>query len=382
MDRLKIQHLKDWQSINDENCISLYMPSHRTGRDTTQDRIRFKNLLNQAENHLRERGLRDKQIKDLLNPLHELQQETPVWANMSDGFVVFRSENHFSFNQFPVSFDERVTVKNRFYLKPLLPLITGNGLYYVLGLSQKEIHLYEGSRFNLTRIDPDFLPGDLAETLRIEEFITSSQFHTSAPMQNAGQRAAIFHGHGAGEEDDKTLIKQYFREIDKKLTPFFDDRQVPLVLAGVGYLLPIYHEINTHPGLMKDGVKGNPDQLGKEEIHKKSWEIVSDHFNNDFNKTVEEYNQNKSADLAEFAIEPVLKAVNSGRVHSLMVSLDDEIRGVFDQSTLSVSKNGNHSDEDLLDLAAVKALEKGSKVYALGKNQMPDGKDVIALMRY
>jgi hypothetical protein len=45
-----------------------------------------------------------------------------------------------------------VVVSDRFHLKPLLPLLTGDGKFYLLTLSQEdEVKFFEGSRFQSSR---------------------------------------------------------------------------------------------------------------------------------------------------------------------------------------------------------------------------------------
>ncbi|HDI61237.1 MAG TPA: hypothetical protein ENF48_12955, partial [Desulfobacteraceae bacterium] len=59
MDRITLEELKatflenrfDW-------CVSIYMPTHRAGRQAEQDPIRFKNLLREVENRFLAQGLR------------------------------------------------------------------------------------------------------------------------------------------------------------------------------------------------------------------------------------------------------------------------------------------------------------------------------------
>ena len=58
MEMITREELERLFNLSNTNLISLYMPTHRMGRETMQDPIRFKNLLNQAENRLEGMGLR------------------------------------------------------------------------------------------------------------------------------------------------------------------------------------------------------------------------------------------------------------------------------------------------------------------------------------
>jgi hypothetical protein len=382
MERLSLDTIKSYFEINDPTCISIYMPTHRTGNETRQDQIRFKNLLQKVEDTLKERGYRDSEVDKLLKPILDLKQETPLWQHMSDGFVIFRSENHFSYNQFPVEFSEMAVVQHRFHLKPLLPLMTGNGLYYVLGLSQNKITLFEGSKFNIKEIDTSFLPENLVKALNIDEYFDSVQFHSGTNSGRA-ERASIFHGHGGAEEDQKEFIRQFFREINKNLTPFLTDREVPLILAGVEYLHPIYHEVNDHKGLLESGVTGNPDQYSNEELHEKSWQIVSKVFDDDLNKARKNASESKNSKKVTTELDTVLKSAHQGRIDTLFVAIDEYVKGRYDETKLELRlETKEETPEDLLDLCSIKTLLNGGTVYGLNRNDMPDGYQTVAILRY
>jgi hypothetical protein len=382
MKRLSIDSIKSYFEIKDKTCISIYMPAHRMGTEFRQDQIRFKNLTRQTEDQLRERGYRKDEIDTLMKPVHALRDNTPLWQHMSDGFVIFRSENHFSYNQFPIPFKELALVQHRFHLKPLIPLLTGNGLYYVLGLSQNKISLFEGTKHSLKEIEADFLPENLAKALNIDEFFETKQFHTSTAGTGT-ERAAVFHGHGGVEEDRKQLIRQYFREINKNLTPFLTDRQVPLVLAGVEYLHPIYHEINDHQGLLKNGVNGNPDQYSTEELHKKSWDIVSSVFNGEVHKARIAIEENLGTKRIAIDLDQVLKSAEQGRVETLFIARNEQVWGRYDEKNMELRlETKDETPEDLLDLCAVKTLINGGAVFSLDRNDIPKGYQTAALLRY
>jgi hypothetical protein len=83
-------------------------------------------------------------------------------------------------------------------------------------------------------------------------------------LSGKGKLSAITHG---DEVDSKENIKRYFRRIDKGLHELVRDERVPLVLAGVDYLHPIYKKVNSYPHLMEAGVGGNPERLSAKELH-------------------------------------------------------------------------------------------------------------------
>src|SRR6185436_3512316 len=87
-------------------CVSLYMPTHRVGREEQQDPVRLKNLLAKAETNLIANGLRRPKVQDLMRPAEELLADKDFWQHQSDGLAIFLSNEFFVKYQLPASFKE------------------------------------------------------------------------------------------------------------------------------------------------------------------------------------------------------------------------------------------------------------------------------------
>ena len=57
MDILTKVELEGLMRKEQQWCVSIYLPTHRTGTETQQDPIRLKNLLREAEKHLSAQGV-------------------------------------------------------------------------------------------------------------------------------------------------------------------------------------------------------------------------------------------------------------------------------------------------------------------------------------
>ena len=57
MEKLTLDQIKGLARQTASPSISIFLPTHRTGRETQQDPIRFKNLLRDAEKQLLGGGL-------------------------------------------------------------------------------------------------------------------------------------------------------------------------------------------------------------------------------------------------------------------------------------------------------------------------------------
>jgi len=67
MDKITMNTLRQaFLNSHPDRCVSLYMPTHRAGRETEQDPIRYKNLLREAEERLMANGLRSPEVQEML----------------------------------------------------------------------------------------------------------------------------------------------------------------------------------------------------------------------------------------------------------------------------------------------------------------------------
>ena len=179
MDILTKAELEQLMRKEEQQCVSIYMPTHRIGVETQQDPIRLKNLLGEAEKHLSNQGYGPRDVQKMLEPASKLLQASYFWQHQSDGLAIFLSGNSAHIYRLPLSFEELVMVDDHFYIKPLLPLITGDGQFYILALSQNDIRLLNGTRYGVSEVDTGQLVGSLEEANSFDGHQTSVQIHSS-----------------------------------------------------------------------------------------------------------------------------------------------------------------------------------------------------------
>lgn len=379
-----------------EPALSLYMPTHRAGDQVRQDPIRLKNLIDRAEEQLLDHGLRRPEVAAFVEPLHKLVPRHRFWQHQSDGLAVFLSPEVARYYRLPLDFEERVFVGDRFYLKPLLPLISGDGRYYVLALSQDEVRLLQGTRYSVGQVDLEDVPDNLAAALKWDDPERQLQWHTETGGQSdtvptsgwRSVRRAIFHGHGVVEEDDsKEVLLRYFHMIDDGVSELLAGQRAPLVVAGVDYLHPLYADANTYDHLVEDGIVGNPEEWSAAELHERAWQIVQPVFERDRREALARYEQAAGAaeGLASDRLADIVPAAYMGRIDTLFVATEVERWGTFDADTNAVAAlhaEPQPGDHGLLDLAAVQTLLNSGTVYAGPGEEVPGGNGAAAIFRY
>ena len=381
MDFVTMEELKVFLPRYSGWCVSLFMPTHRKGRATEQDPIRFRNLLREVEERLLEKGLRTPDVQQMLKPAQALSEEPGFWRHQSDGLALFFTSDTIHSYRVPLPFEELVVISNRFHLKPLLPLFASDGHFYILALSQNQVRLLEGTRHRVDEIDLEDVPESMAEALQYERFEKQLQFHTGT--SSGGARSAVFHGHDASDEA-KARILRWFHKIDDELSALLADGQSPVVLAGVEYLFPLYTEANTYPHLLEKGVPGNPEALSPEELHAQAWPLVEPVFKQAQEEAVALYKQLHGTGRTTAGVQEAVVAAHHGRVDVLFVAVGVQAWGRFDPTTDTVHlhEEPGSGDEDLLDLAAIQSILNGGTVYAVEPDQVPDHAHLAAVFRY
>lgn len=379
-------------------CVSIFLPTFRAGGERQQNPIRLKNVMRDVAARLEgDWGMRSPDADKLLEPIKRLVDDNSFWLHQQDGLILFRSPAVFKSFQVPMQLNELAVVEKRFHLKPLLPLLSGDGdgHFYILSLSRKNIRLLSGSRFRIDEIDLEAkgIPNSFTEALGdLERIPTQFQGGSSKSphrfsMGNKGM--PTFAGHGLAEDDLGAELRNFFERFDDALARIDIDRKAPVVLAGVEYLLPIYRDVaTTFQNICEDALTGNMEWEKAEDLHAAAWEIVEPHFLEDRRKSAERFGDLKGSGRVSTDLAAILPAAHEGRVDTLFVAGGVRVWGTYDtgkrkmkpQSDQKISpKNGN---EDLLDLAAVQAYLNGGKVFVVDPQEVPDSRHAAAIFRY
>ena len=380
MKNLTLDQIKGLAQQTASPSISIFLPTHRSGQDAQQDPIRLKNLLRDAEKQLLDGGMGPREAGALLQPAQALLDDANFWNHQHDGLAVFMSADDFHYYALPFSVEELLVVAQSYYVKPVLPLFTNNGHYYVLAISQNEIRLFEGTRYGVGQIDlPEGTPESLEAALRLDGPQKTLQMHP-------GGGGGMFHGQGPGDEEQKVWIEQYLNLVDTSLKEIFREQNAPLVLAGVDYLLPMYRKVSEYSNIMEEGITGNPDHLRPEELQEQAWRIVETYFQQETKKIVEQYQQLADTDKATDNVEEIVAAAFNGRVDKLILSVENQIWGAFNPKDGKVMRSSNGQSKKynlaLLDFTAMHTLQNGGTVCALSQDEMPTDSPIAAVFRY
>jgi hypothetical protein len=394
MDTLSNREFQELLEFGSPQCVSLYMPTHRTGREERQDPVRLKNLLGEAKEQLLERGADSRQLEPMLRPAESLLADTNFWQNQDDGLALFIGPSFFRRYRLPREFVPQAVVGTRFYLKPLIPL-SGIMPFFLVAVSQHAVRLFRCTRYDFEEVHLEDVPRDLSEALMLD--VTGTQLNRRVGQNRGGDWAlnrntaagghpGSFHGQTPWDDKKKEYITQFMHRIDERLHAYLDGSNSPLVFAGVDYLFPLYRQANSYPYLLDSSVEGNPEGLGTGEMHRQARELVLPHFLRAQQDTLERYRELAGSRTQRTAedIRTIVPAAFHGQVAQLLVDENAQVWGRYDQEheSVAVDPQRERDDEELVDLAAAQTLRNGGTVYALDTAGMPAGTAAAAILRY
>ena len=366
-------------------CVSLYLPTHRRGQEIRQDPARLDALIGRAEDGLRHLDLGPDAVAEILDPVRELVDDLAFWRFQAEGLALFAAPRFFRYYRLPVAFAERVAVGERFAVKPLVPLLSGAGRFYVIALSLKAVRLLEADRWGVCRLALGPVPASMDDALGYAQYYSGLGMHSASQHALHGQPGVVYHGHGDADEDRvEEDLRHYFRRVATALDERLPDREAPRVLAAVAEHLPLYREAARDARLVEDAVVGNPELLTDDELRLSAWPRVKPRLTEARRLALTRYVELGGTGRAAGGFDAVLVAADRGQVESLFLVPEAERWGTYEPDLGRVTVHGEREtgDEDLAELAVACTLGNGGDVFALAPGELGEGVEIAAVLRY
>ncbi|MBN2046264.1 MAG: hypothetical protein JW750_00365 [Anaerolineaceae bacterium] len=365
-----------------ERLTSIYMPTHAKGMETQQNPIRFKNLLAEAERKLLELGASNREAEAALRHGTALLGDRVFWENQRAGLAVFLTADGIQTFQSAQKFDNYIYIGDKFSIRPLLPHFAESDDFYVLALSLGMVDLFKASQYEIRKVELEDMPNSLAEALDFDQF-EKHQTQSGRRVNMGGP--GITRGAVEDSRTRKKNILQFFQALDNALSDYFKGAQLPMVVAAVDYLLPIFREASHYPRLAQEHIVGNPETLSPQELRQQAWEILEITRKNELQKVLDRYLHGKGGSQVSNQLAEIVSAAHFGRVDTLFCAMNNQHEwGEFDVDNNRVHFHKTRGPEsfDLREIACVATLLNSGEVHILPEEDMPDEAACAAILRY
>ncbi len=372
-----------------KHSVSLFMPVFKADQRIRQNHIRLKNLIAEAEKELQKQGYRDGALTESMATLRDESSHDNFWLDQMNGVAFFLSPGKALMCRLPEQPEEQAVVRDEFYIKPLIPMITQDRLYYVLGLGQKNISLKKCTRYSVTPIELKNIPTSIEDVLKYDDPEKSMQFHTGAG--GSGKRPAMFHGQGTGSDAlrHKKDIKRFFQLLDNELNEKgyykrIREQNAPLILAGIEELIPLFAEVTHYPLLTKKHIDKNPEDMDDKELLSESWDIIADSIETEKQQALDTFHELLNAQKASIDIEEIIKSAAAKRIDTLLVDPSAHIWGTYkeDKHAVTVHSDKTDSDIDLVHFSMRNTLQNDGSIRIFASDELPKNKPMAAIFRY
>jgi hypothetical protein len=375
-------------NFSSDCSITLYLNSHAAGVEVNErfDPINFKNQLQEAARRLNEKGHNEDFVKRLLTPGFDLLRNDDFWTTLSPGLAVFIAEGFFKFIKMPVApAKESLIIERTFYVTPLIPIMASKEYFYLLVISKQCAKLFKADAWGMEFVPLD-LPQSIEDVKRISGLdATTFRSGSSGARAPKASQEGSYHGTGGGNPDDKDNMLVYFEAVDDILwEKVLNKENVPLVLAGVEYVLPIYTSACDYKNIWPQSLTGNRDNQTTKELYEEAKELMKPYFEQRTTKALELYLNNSANNKTSSKAADIIPAAYYSQVSHLFVTKGEHIWGTFDEMANEIKFHNTHDEggEDLIDNAVVKTLAMGGEVFLLEKEKMPVETQMAAVMRF
>ncbi|WP_423145969.1 hypothetical protein [Rubrolithibacter danxiaensis] len=384
MDILSKEEFIGLANYQGKNCISIFIPTHSSGNEVNEryDVIVFKNNLQAVKADLTAKEVDSREIDAMLKPGFELLKDDEFWNNQLEGLAAFFSEGFFNIIKIPFKVKEERILNSRFYLSPLLPLISKRHRFYLLVLSKNDAKLYEGDQFEMKKLEVEGLPDGMNDVIAFEQKDKRQLFRKGGTAPGAD---ASYHGHGTGLAEENEYILQYFKEVDQTLwTEVLHNEHVPLLLAAVEYEIGFYKQISNYKHIADVNLTGNFEHEDRNTLYAKAKEKITPYFKEYTNAALKNFYDNSVTGLSSSIPSEVIPAAYYAQISDLFVQKDQHVWGSFNEAdnVLVIHQEKRPGDECLINNAIIKTLVNGGEVHVLEKEKMPTDSPIAAFLRF
>lgn len=369
------KEIAELHEINQDNCISIFIPTHRGGKKVIQeeDTLSLKNQLKDVKQKLDKKGLNGDAINKLTKPVQDLIDDSSFWREQSDGLAIFLADGYLKVYTIPVYFMEFNYVSNSFYLKPLMPMFVGDGDFYLLSLERRNVKLYDCTQHSFTEIViDDLIPESKRDRVGFDFEEKNLQFRSGGTGQ-AGQ--AMYHGQEAATGARKNEIKKYLRAINDGIAPLLRDESKPMLVAAQDPIFDIYKEVNTYASLKEGNITTDFSNTDIFEIHELAWEKIAPLFDQKRKDKIAQFLSEQGTGKTAIGIDKIIPAAINGKIDTLFCENKADIFGDFtkENSVITVTQSEeNNNTISLLNVAVIKTFLNGGDVYLIDKEDMPN----------
>lgn len=353
--------------------MSVYLPTHRSGRDVGQDAVRLRHLLRSAADEITD--------GDLLTTVRALEENGTVPPPGFAGVALFVEPRSARLVGLAEPVHELWTVSDRYHITPLIEAVHRRLEFDVLALSRHAVRLIHVTGSTAEQVAVPDLPAGMTDALRWDDRERQLQSH-AAGRTGAGTVAAAFHGQGGSADTRLADLERYLHLVDHAVDASRAGSDRPLVLAGVDDIVAVFRRVTRGTHLVDGHIAGNPDQQRDDELAERARPLLP-------RPTAAAEQRARDAFLAGAAatvdtVEQAVVAAAAGQVETLFIAAGRPLWGRYRDGHVLIERHDERQpgDHDLADVAASETLRHHGTVHIVDGDDVPGGGTAAAILHY
>ncbi len=354
--------------LRSDACVSIFLSTTPQTQHVKASRIAFANLTKTALEQLDASGFDKRRRALLAAELAALGEDDAFWQFQAHSLAVLATPDAVRTFRLATAITDTVEVSDRFHLKPLLRAIAFPQHAFVLALSENAVRLVE--------VFADAPPS----RVRIPDLPKSAADATGRASVNDRSASGRIHG----SEGQKTLLRQFARQVDSALRAVLAGRETPLIVAAVEPLASIFRGVNTYPAIAPHGLAISADQTADTVLASSAREVLDQLYASETDMAKTLYKTRHGQRRATTDIGEAARAATNGAIELLLVDIDKVLPGTVDdiEGKVSLAAAASAGSYDVIDEITGRAILAGAKVLGVRKGDVPGNAPLAAILRY
>ncbi|UTH07158.1 hypothetical protein [Macrococcoides canis] len=341
-----------------------------------KDEIKLKNLIKEAREQLQNQS--SSTIDKFEDQFKIIGENSKELLNATGGLCIFITEEDIKYFHLDIPVENISIVGNAPHLKPLIINYQYNRNFHVLVLNRDEVRLFDASHNSIEEVTDKDLPLKLEEVLG-EELVGGELSHgTFGSKGTSNSVDQTFHGHNETSKEKEIDRERFFRYVDEFIYENYSEPQKkPLLLYGLKENLSEFRKVSKNNFLKETEIDVSGSKVSDEEIKQNIKEVTERIVNNEKSELLEEVKEMNPSSYIEENFEELSMAAIQGRIEKLLISEEYTPDG-----SIGIQGEFIEDDSDYSKQLTKLVLQNGGKVYYLEKDDLLDGKNIIAVLRY
>lgn len=353
-----------------ESLITILTPTHTSGRETSQDRIRVKNQATEANEQLESEGVKTRDRDELLSFVRSLDDDLEFWEHQSSALGLFVAEDGSTKAVgLPGGLDGSFShVGQNFHMRHLVPSLQTTVLP-VLVLTLNRVGLYRLARNDVEPLEAD-LPASFDD---VNWFVDRESQRQQHPDRAGSSRNRHGHEPSAKREEDRN---RFLRAVAEAMPPAV--KEMPLIVLGDDNLVGSFARIYDNEMLSPEN--SGIHNLSPQAIFEKSFPMLEAHEQSIRSESIKRALEGLGRNEASTTIEESIALAREGRIATLLLQKGLEPMWGNEESPNDVHEVREEGDVDLLDRLVVLSRSTGAEVVSI--EEPIEDHELVALLRY